>query len=131
MVTPSSRTPSGRSSWPSITLAVSSFIVSLYYPRRLLDTIRFATGPPRIRSEDGRLVGYVFVDPGQRPLGAYVEEARRAVAERVTLPSGVRIGKRPCRSTRSCSICWNGRALIAAVWKLWWPRESTSAPPRT
>jgi Cu(I)/Ag(I) efflux system membrane protein CusA/SilA len=53
--------------------------------------ITFATGPPMIRSEDGRLVGYVFVDPGERPLGAYVEEARRAVAERVTLPSGVRI----------------------------------------
>ena len=53
--------------------------------------ITFATGPPMIRSEDGRLVGYVFVDPGERPLAAYVEEARRAVAERVALPSGVRI----------------------------------------
>jgi Cu(I)/Ag(I) efflux system membrane protein CusA/SilA len=53
--------------------------------------IAFATGPPMIRSEDGRLVGYVFVDPGERPLADYVEEARRAVAERVTLPAGVRI----------------------------------------
>ncbi len=58
---------------------------------RQVAKITFATGPPMIRSEDGRLVGYVFVDPGERPLGAYVEEARRAVAERVTLPSGVRI----------------------------------------
>ena len=58
---------------------------------RQVARITFATGPPMIRSEDGRLVGYVFVDPGERPLGAYVEEARRTVAERVTLPSGVRI----------------------------------------
>jgi Cu(I)/Ag(I) efflux system membrane protein CusA/SilA len=58
---------------------------------RQVARITFATGPPMIRSEDGRLVGYVFVDPGERPLGAYVEEARRAVAERVALPDGVRI----------------------------------------
>ena len=42
---------------------------------RQVARITFATGPPMIRSEDGRLVGYVFVDPGERPLGAYVEEA--------------------------------------------------------
>jgi copper/silver efflux system protein len=53
--------------------------------------IAFATGPPMIRSEGGRLVGYVFVDPGERPLAGYVGEARRAVAERVALPAGVRI----------------------------------------
>ena len=58
---------------------------------RQVARISFTTGPPMIRSEDGRLVGYVFVDPGERPLAAYVEEARRAVAERVALPDGVRI----------------------------------------
>lgn len=58
---------------------------------RQVARIGFSTGPPMIRSEDGRLVGYVFVDPGERPLGAYVEEARQAVAERVKLPSGVRL----------------------------------------
>jgi Cu(I)/Ag(I) efflux system membrane protein CusA/SilA len=58
---------------------------------RQVARISFATGPPMIRSEDGRLVGYVFVDPGLRPLAAYVEEARQAVAERVALPPGVRI----------------------------------------
>ncbi len=58
---------------------------------RQVARITFSTGPPMIRSEDGRLVGYVFVDPGERPLAAYVEEARRAVAGRVALPPGVRI----------------------------------------
>jgi copper/silver efflux system protein len=53
---------------------------------RQVARIRFATGPPMVRSEDGRLVGYVFVDPGERPIADYVEEARAVVAERVELP---------------------------------------------
>ena len=52
--------------------------------------IQFATGPPMIRSEDGRLVGYVFVDPGTRAIGSYVVEARQAVTSQVELPAGVR-----------------------------------------
>ena len=51
----------------------------------------FATGPPMVRSEDGRLVGYVFVDPGERAIADYVEEARAAVADQVDLPAGVRL----------------------------------------
>ncbi len=51
----------------------------------------FATGPPMIRSEDGRLVGYVFVDPGERAIADYVEQARAAVADAVDLPAGVRL----------------------------------------
>jgi Cu(I)/Ag(I) efflux system membrane protein CusA/SilA len=51
----------------------------------------FTTGAPMIRSEDGRLVGYVFVDPGKRAIAGYVEEARRVVASDVRLPPGVRI----------------------------------------
>jgi Cu(I)/Ag(I) efflux system membrane protein CusA/SilA len=53
--------------------------------------LRFVTGPPMVRSEDGQLVGFVFVDPGTRPVGDYVEEAREAVASQVRLPAGVRI----------------------------------------
>jgi Cu(I)/Ag(I) efflux system membrane protein CusA/SilA len=53
--------------------------------------VRFVTGPPMIRSEDGKLVGFVFVDT-DRPIGDYVNDARRVVAEQVTLPPGVRLG---------------------------------------
>jgi len=53
--------------------------------------VSFETGPPMVRSEDGRLVGYVFVDPGERAIGDYVEEAKRAVADAVELPEGVRV----------------------------------------
>src|SRR5690606_25267723 len=41
--------------------------------------------------EDGRLVGFVFVDPGERALADYVAEAQRRVAAEVTLPPGVRV----------------------------------------
>lgn len=53
--------------------------------------IRHTTGPPMIRSEDGKLVGFVFVDT-DRPIADYVKEAKQVVARQVELPPGVRIG---------------------------------------
>jgi Cu(I)/Ag(I) efflux system membrane protein CusA/SilA len=63
----------------------------LQIPLREVADVRFATGPPMIRSEDGRLVGYVFVDPGERPIAEYVAEARMAVEERLSLSPGIRL----------------------------------------
>ena len=34
--------------------------------------VEHVTGPPMIRSEDGKLVGYVFVDAGERAIAEYV-----------------------------------------------------------
>ncbi|MGE3992036.1 efflux RND transporter permease subunit [Pseudorhodoplanes sp.] len=45
-------------------------------------------GPTSIRTEDGQLVVYVFVDIRDRDLGGYVAEARKAVAEAVPMPAG-------------------------------------------
>jgi Cu(I)/Ag(I) efflux system membrane protein CusA/SilA len=53
--------------------------------------VEFQMGPPFVRSEAGRLLGIVAVDVGERPIVDYVNEARRVVAERVTLPPGVRL----------------------------------------
>ena len=52
--------------------------------------IRFRSGPPMIRSEDGRLVGFVFIDT-ERPIADYVDDAKKVVAAEVSLPAGVRI----------------------------------------
>jgi Cu(I)/Ag(I) efflux system membrane protein CusA/SilA len=60
-------------------------------PLSQVGRVSFATGPPMVRSEDGRLVGYVFVDPGQRAIADYVEEAKRVIGEQVDLPAGVRL----------------------------------------
>jgi Cu(I)/Ag(I) efflux system membrane protein CusA/SilA len=53
-------------------------------------SVRPVIGPPMVRSEDGRLVGFVFVDT-DRPIADYVKEARAAVDAEVTLPAGVRL----------------------------------------
>jgi Cu(I)/Ag(I) efflux system membrane protein CusA/SilA len=60
-------------------------------PLGQLADISFATGPPLIRSEDARLVSYVFVDPGDQAIAEYVERGRQVLAEQVDLPPGVRI----------------------------------------
>ena len=52
--------------------------------------IRTVSGPPMIRSEDGKLVGFVFVDTA-RPIADYVADARKVVEREVNLPPGVRI----------------------------------------
>jgi Cu(I)/Ag(I) efflux system membrane protein CusA/SilA len=55
-------------------------------PIAQLADIRYTTGPPQIRDEDGQLAGFVFVDVSGRDLGGYVDEAKKAIAARVTLP---------------------------------------------
>jgi Cu(I)/Ag(I) efflux system membrane protein CusA/SilA len=60
-------------------------------PLRELADLHFTNGPDMVRSEAGQLVGLVAIDVGGRPVVDYVNEARRHVAERVTLPPGVRI----------------------------------------
>ncbi|GAA0533825.1 Cu(I)/Ag(I) efflux system membrane protein CusA/SilA [Rhizomicrobium palustre] len=45
-------------------------------------------GPTMVRTEDGQLVNYVYVDFHNRDLGGYVEAAQRAVAEKVKFPPG-------------------------------------------
>jgi Cu(I)/Ag(I) efflux system membrane protein CusA/SilA len=60
-------------------------------PLRELANVRFTTGPDMVRSEAGKLVGLVAIDVANRPIVDYVNEARRVVAERVTLPAGTRL----------------------------------------
>ena len=52
--------------------------------------VKTVTGPPMIRSEDGKLVGFVFLDT-TRPIADYVADAQVAVARDIQLPKGVRI----------------------------------------
>ncbi len=52
--------------------------------------LRTTLGPPMIRSEGGKLVGFVFVDT-ERPIAEYVADAKRAVAEHAQLPAGTRL----------------------------------------
>ncbi|NOT58436.1 MAG: efflux RND transporter permease subunit [Deltaproteobacteria bacterium] len=60
-------------------------------PLAQLTTLRFVSGPPMIRDEDGMLSGYVYVDMTGRDVGGYVEDLKRAVQDKVTLPPGYTI----------------------------------------
>lgn len=55
--------------------------------------LKMTTGPSMLRDENGMLAAYVYVDfdTELRDIGSYVEEARHAVAAKLTLPSGYRL----------------------------------------
>jgi Cu(I)/Ag(I) efflux system membrane protein CusA/SilA len=61
-----------------------------HIPLSQVSKIKTVLGPPMIRSEGGKLVGFVFVDT-DRPIADYVAEAKRLVARDVKLPPRTRV----------------------------------------
>jgi Cu(I)/Ag(I) efflux system membrane protein CusA/SilA len=59
-----------------------------HIPMAQVADINLLSGPGMIRDENGRLSGYVYVDMAGRDVGGYVEDAKRAVKEKVKLPTG-------------------------------------------
>ncbi|MCX5894265.1 MAG: efflux RND transporter permease subunit, partial [Proteobacteria bacterium] len=60
----------------------------VHVPMIELADITLTSGPSMIRDENGMLAGYVFVDIAGRDVGSYVDEAKKAVMQNVTLPTG-------------------------------------------
>ena len=71
--------------------------------------IRVTSGPPMLKSENGRLATYVYIDTAGRDLQAVVEDLQRMVAQQVTLPAGT-------------TIAWSGQFeyLARAMERLKW-----------
>ena len=59
-------------------------------------TVRITDGPPMLKSENGRLSGWVYVDIRGRDLNSVVREMQQAVAAAVPIPAGY-------------SIAWSGQ----------------------
>src|SRR5437867_2803226 len=57
-------------------------------PISLLTDIRYKTGPPEVRSEDGKPVGFVFVDITSSNIDGYVRAASQRLAQRIQFPAG-------------------------------------------
>ncbi|PYK10139.1 MAG: AcrB/AcrD/AcrF family protein, partial [Verrucomicrobia bacterium] len=57
-------------------------------PISLLADIRYKTGPPSVRSENGKLVGFVFVDVTTRDIDGYVRKASQQLTQRIQYPPG-------------------------------------------
>ena len=57
-------------------------------PVSQLASVELAAGPSMIRDENGLLNGYVYVDITGRDVGGYVQEAKKLLREKLTLPPG-------------------------------------------
>ena len=57
-------------------------------PLEQLATLRFAKGPPAIKTENARPNAWVYVDLDGIDVGTYVANAKRLLAERIDLPPG-------------------------------------------
>lgn len=78
--------------------------------------ISLSPGPPMLKSENGRLVGYVYIDVAGRDLGSVVADLQHAVGEQVKLPPNY-------------GIAWSGQYeyLQRAVARLKWVIPATLA----
>ncbi|QKJ87631.1 efflux RND transporter permease subunit [Paramixta manurensis] len=96
------------------------FPINLRYPREIRDSLQkiaalpvvtasgaqltlaqlaevtVTEGPPMLKSENGRLSAWIYVDLRDRDLKSAVDDMQRAVAQQVTLPAGV-------------SLTWSGQ----------------------
>ncbi|KWT91027.1 efflux RND transporter permease subunit [Candidatus Magnetominusculus xianensis] len=78
--------------------AVNSTSSSMSVPAQLpqipiseIADIKITHGPTAIKSEEGLLTAYVYIDFSGRDVGSYVEEAKRRVSELIKIPSGYRL----------------------------------------
>ncbi|MBX3704984.1 MAG: efflux RND transporter permease subunit [Pseudomonadales bacterium] len=78
--------------------------------------LSLSPGPPMLKSENGRLVGYVFVDVAGRDLGSVVADLQQRMAQEVDLPPGY-------------GLAWSGQYeyLERALERLKWVVPATLA----
>jgi Cu(I)/Ag(I) efflux system membrane protein CusA/SilA len=57
-------------------------------PLGQLVDLKLSSGTTLVRSEEGELAGYVFIDVTGRDIGSYVKDLKRVVAEKVQVPPG-------------------------------------------
>jgi Cu(I)/Ag(I) efflux system membrane protein CusA/SilA len=57
-----------------------------------LATVKVVDGPPMLKSENGRLTTWIYVDTRGRDLAAVAHDIQTRVAEKIALPAGVSIG---------------------------------------
>jgi Cu(I)/Ag(I) efflux system membrane protein CusA/SilA len=57
-------------------------------PLGQLVDLKLSTGTTLVRSEEGELAAYVFIDVTDRDIGGYVKDLKKIVAEKVQIPPG-------------------------------------------
>ncbi len=80
-------------------------------------------GPPMLKSEAGRLVGYVFVDVAGRDLGSVVKDLQQRTAKDIQLPPGYGIawsGQYEYLARALARLQWVVPAALAIIFLLIW-----------
>jgi copper/silver efflux system protein len=77
-----------RSDLPALRRVLVTTPMGTQIPLGQLADIEITTGPPMIRNENGTKAGFVFVDTFGTDLGSYVANAKKLIAESITLPPG-------------------------------------------
>lgn len=81
---------SGGAMASSATYQSSNFPAVLQVPLGQLADIKTVRGPAMIKSEEGLLTSYVYIDFSGRDIGGYVEEAKKKVSS-LKVPNGYRL----------------------------------------
>jgi Cu(I)/Ag(I) efflux system membrane protein CusA/SilA len=87
-VSSSGEEPSASRTMAAASAGVSGESMATQIPLSMLADIRYRTGPPSIRNENGQLVGFVFVDITSEDIQGYVDAASKRIAEAVKFPAG-------------------------------------------
>jgi len=85
--------------------------------------VSLSPGPPMLKSDNGRLVGYVYVDVAGRDLGSVVADLQHAVGEQVQLPPGYGIawsGQYEYLQRAVARLKWVVPAALAIIFLLIW-----------
>jgi len=77
-----------RSNMDKLSRTVVPTMMGAQIPMAQLADVRLVSGPSMIRDENGRLSGYVYVDVTGRDIGSYVNDAKKAIREKVQMPPG-------------------------------------------
>ena len=77
-----------RSNFDKLNRTVVPTMMGAQIPMAQLADVKLVSGPSMIRDENGRLSGYVYVDVTGRDIGGYVNDAKKAILQNVTLPPG-------------------------------------------
>ena len=77
-----------RDDLPSLRAVLVTTSEGAQIPLGRLASIEYAVGPPSIKSEGGKPNAWVYVDIHDIDIGSYVDAARKAVGEQVSLPAG-------------------------------------------
>ncbi|KAB8161353.1 CusA/CzcA family heavy metal efflux RND transporter [Lysobacter maris] len=85
--------------------------------------LSLSAGPPMLKSDNGRLVGYVYVDVAGHDLGSVVEALQRRIADTVALPPGYAVawsGQYEYLQRAIARLQWVVPAALAIIFVLIW-----------